>query len=312
MKNNKTLPNRASKEWSTIGIKKYALLLLEFLRISPSYALAHQIKSQRLTDNQKKILILDLYNEKGLKLTKSQEQEMVSGFEKVLKTYDDFGDVTTIDFDDWWTTRGIHIFGSPYEKPIPIKIAGISKNESYEPIFEKALKNYFEFTLKNQGKPLAMIIGVPLGLPKRVLMQRISKLIDGEKIPVLNKAKRTIKPLAVQRLRSDPLFIMLRLLMAKAQHEDWPLWRLGLHAKVSDKFSKLDIQVGKKRLQDAGAKVNLNVLTSRYLLKAKLVAENTARGEFPSSNKVTLPKYDFEDIYNRLTVKYKKINSRSK
>ena len=312
MKNNKTLPNRASKEWSTIGIKKYALLLLEFLRISPSYALAHQIKSQRLTDNQKKILILDLYNEKGLKLTKSQEQEMVSGFEKVLKTYDDFGDVTTIDFDDWWTTRGIHIFGSPYEKPIPIKIAGISKNESYEPIFEKALKNYFEVTLKNQGKPLAMIIGVPLGLPKRVLMQRISKLIDGEKTPVLNKAKRTSKPLAVQRLRSDPLFIMLRLLMAKAQHEDWPLWRLGLHAKVSDKFSKLDIQVGKKRLQDADAKVNLNILTSRYLLKAKLVAENTARGKFPSSNKITLPKYDFEDIYNRLTVKYKKTNPRSK
>lgn len=312
MKNSITLPNRASKEWSTIGIKKYALLLLEFLRISPSYALAHQIKSQRLTDNQKKKFILDLYNERGLKLTKSQEQEMVSGFEKVLKTYDNFGDVTTIDFDDWWTTRGIHIFGSPYEKPIPIKIAGISKNDSYEPIFEKALKNYFEVTLKNQGKPSAMIIGVPLGLPKRVLMQRISKLIDSEKTPVLNKAKRTSKPLAVQRLRSDPLFIMLRLLMAKAQHEDWPLWRLGLHAKVSDKFSKLDIQVGKKRLQDADAKVNLNVLTSRYLLKAKLVAENTARGEFPSSNKVILPTYDFEDIYNRLKVKYKKINPRSK
>ena len=285
---------------------------MEFLRISPSYALAHQIKSQRLTDNQKKILILGLYNEKSLKLTKSHEQEMMSGFEKVLKTYDDFGDVTTIDFDDWWTTRGIHIFGSPYEKPIPIKIAGISKNESYEPIFEKALKNYFEVTLNNQGKPSAVVIGVPLGLPKRVLMQHISKLIDSEKTPVLNKAKRTSKPLAVQRLRSDPLFIMLRLLMAKAQHDDWPLWRLGLHAKVSDKFSKLDIQVGKKRLQDADAKVNLNVLTSRYLLKAKLVAENTARGEFPSSNKVTLPKYDFEDIYNRLTLKYKKINPRSK
>ena len=143
-------------------------------------------------------------------------------------------------------------------------------------------------------------------------MQRISKLIDDEKVPVHNKAKRTGKPLAVQRLRPEPLFIMLRLLMAKAQHEDWPLWRLGLHTKVSDKFSKLDIQVGKKRIQDADAKVNLNVLTSRYLLKAKLVAENTARGEFPSSNKVTLPKYDFEDIYNRLTQKYKNIKPRSK
>ena len=312
MKNNKSLPNRTSKEWSTVGIKKYTLLLLEFLRISPSYALAHQIKSRPVTENQKKRLILDLYSEKALKRTKFEKQELLDNFERVLKTYDDFGDVTTIDFDDWWTTRGIHIFGSPYEKPIPIKIAGVAKNESYEPLFEKALKNYFEVKLKNQGQPPAVIIGVPLGLPKRVLMQRISKLIDDEKVPVHNKAKRTGKPLAVQRLRPEPLFIMLRLLMAKAQHEDWPLWRLGLHAKVSDKFNKLDIQVGKKRIQDADAKVNLNILTSRYLLKAKLVAENTARGEFPSSNKVTLPKYDFEDIYNRLTQKYKNIKPRSK
>jgi hypothetical protein len=312
MKTSKVIPNRTSKEWSTIGIKKYILLLLEFLRISPSYALAHQIKNLRVPHNQKKKLILDLYNEKSLKRTNLQEQQIVSDFEKVLKTYDDFGDVTTIDFDDWWTTRGIHIFGSPYEKPIPIKIAGITQNESYEPLFERALKNYFEVKLRNQGQPAALVIGVPLSLPKRLIMQSISKLIDDEKTPTLNKAKRANKPLAVQRLRSEPLFVMLRLLMAKAQHEDWPLWRLGLHAKVSDKFSKLDIQVGKKRIQDAGAKVNLNVLTCRYILKAKLVAENTARGEFPSSKKVLLPKYDFEDIYNRLTLKYKKINPRSK
>ncbi len=65
-------------------------------------------------------------------------------------------------------------------------------------------------------------------------------------------------------------------------------------------------------MQDSGAKVNLNILTSRYLLKAKLVAENTARGEFPSSNKVLLPNYDFEEIYERLKLKYKNIKPRSK
>jgi len=312
MKNDADIPNRTSKEWSTVGIKKYALLLLEFLRISPSYALAHEIRKNSFGAKQKRKLILDLYNEAEIALTESQEQEILDGFDKVLKTYDEFGDVTTIDIEEWWTQRGVHIYGSKYEKPIPHKIAGISKREQYEPLFEKALRNYFDVKLSNQGKPPAIIVGIPLGLPKRVLMQRISKLIDAEKVPVQNKSKRSSKPLPVQRLRAAPLFIMLRLLMAKTQHKDWPLWRLGLQARVSGKFSKLDIQVGKKRLQDADAKVNLNVLTSRYLLKAKLVAENTARGEFPSSNKVTLPKYDFEDIYNRLTVKYKKINPRSK
>lgn len=295
-----------------MGVKKYAVLLLEFLRISPSYALAHLIRSKSIDVTKQKKLILGLYNQKGLRLNKTQEQEIFNGFDKVLKTYDEFGDVTTIDIEDWWASRGIHIFGSPYEKPIPVKIAGISKRESYEPLFEKALRNYFDVKLANQGQPPAIVVGIPLGLPKRVLMQRISKLIDAEKVPVQNKSKRATKPLAVQRLRSKPLFIMLRLLMTKTQHEDWPLWRLGLQANVSDKFSKLDIQVNKKILKDSGAKVNLNILTSRYLLKAKLVAENTARGEFPSSKKVLLPEYDFEDIYQRLTLKYKKINPRSK
>lgn len=312
MEKQKSLPNRTSKEWSTLGIKKYAMLLLEFLRISPSYALAHQIRSNSFSKAKRNQLILGLYKSQAKAQTKSQEQEALAGFEMVLKTYDEFGDVTTIDFDEWWTKRGVHIFGSPHDKPIPIKIAGISKKEVYEPIFENALRNYFEVKLTNQGQPPAIIVGIPLGLPKRVLMQSISKLIDNEKVPVQNKSKRATKPLAVQRLRSDPLFIMLRLLMAKVQHDDWPLWKLGLQAKVSDKFSKLDIAVNKKRLQDSDAKINLNILTSRYLLKAKLVAENTARGEFPSSKKVTLPQYDFEEIYQRLAMKYKNIKPRSK
>lgn len=312
MQTAKKLPYRTSKEWSTLGIKKYALLLLGFLRISPSYALAHQIRSQSISPAKQKAMVLDLYKNHSKPLTKSQSESILKDFEKVLKVYDDFGDVTTIDFDDWWSSRGIRVFGSPYNKPIPIKIAGISKQETYEPQFEKALRHYFEVRLANQGQPPALIVGIPLGLPKRALMQRISKLIDEEKVPVVNLAKRATKPLAVQRLRSEPLFIMLRLLMGRAQHDDWPLWKLGLQAKVSNKFSKLDIQVHKKRMQDSGAKVNLNILTSRYLLKAKLVAENTARGEFPSSKKVLLPNYDFEEIYQRLKIKYKNIKPRSK
>ncbi len=312
MKTAANLPNRTSKEWSTTGIKKYALLFLEFLRISPSYALAHRLRNQPVSAGKQRQLVLDLYKDESKPLTKTQQQEILDGFNKVLKTYDEFGDVTTIDFDDWWSNRGIHIFGSPYEKPVPLKIASVSKNEAYEPLFEKALQNYFNVKLANQGQPPALIVGIPLGLPKRVLMQRISNLIDAEKVPVQNLAKRATKPLAVQRLRPEPLFIMLRLLMAKAQHEDWPLWKLGLRAKVSEKFSQLDIEVNRKRLQDSGAKVNLNILTSRYLLKAKLVAENTARGDFPSSSKVHLPQYDFEDIYQRLTIKYKTAKPRSR
>jgi hypothetical protein len=82
------LPHRTSKEWSTLGIKKYALLLLEFLRISPSYTLAHQIRSQSISPAKQKSMVLGLYRNDSKPLTKSQSESLLKDFEKVLKTYD--------------------------------------------------------------------------------------------------------------------------------------------------------------------------------------------------------------------------------
>lgn len=310
-KSTSTLPDRTMKDWSTRGIKGYIMLMVEFLRISPSYELARQIRTKSLDKKTQNKLITQLYEAEGKKLSAVYKQTVINEFQSVLATYDEIGDVLTLSFEAWWQARGIYIYGTPFSKPKVAQIARIEKAEEFEPMFSKVYEYYLTKTRASEGNPISLVLGVPLGMPKAALLRQISKLIDGAKVPLLSKSKRAGKALAAKRLRSEPLFIQLRILMAKAQYPDMQLWKVGLWAKVSAKHAKtLDLKESKKKFEDADSKEHLAILTSRAFKKAKQVAENAARGSFPSSKPVRLPNYDFDDIYQRLRSHYKLLKPR--
>jgi len=310
-KSTSALPGRTMKDWSTKGIKGYIMLMVEFLRISPSYELARQIRSKGLNKKAQNKLITQLYEAQGKTLSAIDKQDVITGFQAVLATYDQFGDISTQSFDDWWQARGIYIYGTPFSKPLVKQIARIEKDEDFEPMFNKVYEHYLTKTRAAEGNPISLILGVPLGMPKADLLRQVSKLIDNAKVPLATKSARASKALAAKRLRSEPLFIQLRILMAKAQYPDMQLWKVGLWAKVSAKHAKtLDLKESKKKFEDADSKEHLAILTSRAFKKAKQVAENAARGSFPSSKTVKLPNYDFADIYSRLRMHYKALKPR--
>jgi hypothetical protein len=310
-KSTSALPGRTMKDWSTKGIKGYVMLMVEFLRISPSYELARQIRTKGLDKKTQNKLITQLYEAQGKTLSAIDKQDVITGFQAVLATYDQFGDISTQSFDDWWQARGIYIYGTPFSKPLVKQIARIEKDEDFEPMFNKVYEHYLTKTRAAEGNPISLILGVPLGMPKADLLRQVSKLIDNAKVPLATKSARASKALAAKRLRSEPLFIQLRILMAKAQYPDMQLWKLGLWAKVSAKHAKtLDLKESKKKFEDAESKEHLAILTSRAFKNAKQVAENAARGSFPSSKPVKLPNYDFEDIYSRLRMHYKTLKPR--
>jgi hypothetical protein len=310
-KSTSTLPGRTMKDWSTKGIKGYIMLMVEFLRISPSYELARQIRSKGLNKKAQNKLITQLYEPEGKTLSAIDKQTVINEFQSVLATYDEIGNIATMTFDEWWQARGIYIYGTPYSKPLVRQIARIEKDEEFEPMFNKVYEHYLTKTRAAEGDPTSLILGLPLGMPKADLLRQISKLIDSSKVPLLSKSKRASKALAAKRLRPEPLFIQLRILMAKAQYPDMQLWKVGLWAKVSAKHAKtLDLKESKKKFEDADSKEHLAILTSRAFKNAKQVAENAARGSFPRSKPVKLPNYDFEDIYSRLRMHYKTLKPR--
>lgn len=306
---NTSIPGRTTKDWSTKGIQGYVRLMLEFLRISPSYALAHEIRAKKIAPSKQAPLILKLYRDAEKPLTKQAERDVIKDFDRVLSTYDEYGDIFQCSFEEWWANRGLAMYGSPYHRPIVKKIAGMSKGELYEPLFGRALEHYFHRQRVGEGNPPALLLAVPLGQPKRQLLARISKLIDDEGVPLPSKSQRAIKPLAAKRLRSKPLFTMLYILMARTQYPQLPLWRIGKNVGVSQKYAQIEITLNKKRLQDADAKIHLSILTSRYLLKAKCVAEQAARGQFPSSSKLILPTFDLDAIFKRLQARYPQLKA---
>lgn len=281
-------PGRAMKDWSTKGIKGYVRLMIEFIRLSPSYELARRFRDGELSKAEQKLLPDD--------------------FEQVLKTYDEYGNVASIDFEDWWQKVGLYLYGTEFDKPQVRQIANIESNETYEPAFAQAIQHYFEKLRPPEGNGPAMLLAVPLGMNKRYVMRQISLLIDRSKVPVPVKAKKSKRPLAAVRLRSAPLFRAIHLLWAKAQKPNQKLWQLGVRCEVSPKNAEgLDINAKRNTTKTSDQRIKMAVLTSRALKKAHYICENAARGKFPSDDPIELPEFDYPDIYRRMRISRPKL-----
>lgn len=282
------LPNKSMKDWATKGIQGYVMLMFEYLRLSPSYELARKARTGKLTATQKRMLPDD--------------------FDLVLKTYDEYGDVSKISFANWWASTGINLYGSEYIKPQVRQIANIEKNEEYEPGFAKALEQYFKSFRRHEGSGRALILAIPLGMPKRAILKEVTRMINKTGVTAPPRAQKSKRSLTAKRLRSKPLFIGLNLLWAKAQNPDWVNWRLGIAAKVSPTNAVgLDINAKKASAKTVDQRNNMTVLTSRALKKAQYIAENAARGRFPEPKPITLPEFDYSDIYRRMRIARPKV-----
>ena len=251
----------------------------EYLKLSPSYALAKKHRLGTLTAKEKKQLPKD--------------------FADVLKTYDDFGDVHQQLFKLWWIERGLNLMGTPTKQPSPQIIKTLSANSKKNDMDE--LNQYIHNEWKEIGQPNTLVLAIPLHIKRSRLMKEITQILSDSisNKPTQTKAKYQ---LLQKKTHLNSLKVGIKVLWLRALRPEADLWRIGTEADVSKTYSReVDPTSTKKTTLTSQARQTLTIVTSRALLNATMVAENAARGIFPSNSKhPNAIKYDAAEFHQIL------------
>lgn len=251
---------RGDGVWATqLG---FYLLWMEYLAVSPSYELARRYRAGELTEED--------------------QQRLPQDFDTVLAVYDDLGDVQRVSFLDWWSERGLNVFGYEGAKPRVQRIDTLRSNR-----YRKATERVEDFIAGDwteQGQPNAVLVSIPLGLTKTQITRQLGKLLaryeDEQRVLPERRAKY---PLVGTRQRKNALFRYLYVIWVRCAMPRQALWRVGARARVSDTYSReLDAASRIPRGEQVYDRSVLAVLTSRAWSRGLALAENAARGRFPS------------------------------
>lgn len=235
----------------------------QFLHLSPSYELAHKERTGTLSDADRARLPAD--------------------FDAVLSVYDDFGDLHRIRFDDWWNAKGIRHFGFQGEQPSVHLIERLEReaDNSVENLTANA-SNYINGRWADQGQPSSLIVSIPLVLTKAQILKIVSEMLSEDSVRS-DKVSTSPPTYSVLAGKKDPdsLFRYLQCIWTRLYYPHAKLYEVGVIAELSTTYS-LRLAKYEGGVEDRNA---LKILTSRALHRGIMIAENAARGKFPSYRK---------------------------
>ena len=242
----------------------FYLLWFEYLAVSPSYELARKYRAGTLTAADK--------------------QRLPDDFEAVLAVYDDLGDVQRVAFLDWWRERGLRHFGFQSQRPRVGRLGTLRSGVDTRERHHKAIDHYMDEAWVAEAEQTTMLVALPIGLSRTKIMRELGKLLSR-----YEKSERILTPapakysLVGQRQRKATLFRYLMVLWLRSAMHDRELWRVGVRARVSDTYSsEIDVDAKPKAKEATYDRMMLSVMTSRAFHRSVLIAENAARGQFPT------------------------------
>jgi hypothetical protein len=282
-----TVSPRPNGGWARSRDKGFYLLWFEFLKISPSYELARRLRAGSWSP--------------------ADEARKPADFDRVLDVYDDLGDIRALNFQDWWQQTAVNFFGYRSLKPSVARLGTLrhNANEQAQQQFRN-MQKYLDDLWNRQGEPTSVVLSVPLGLTKAQVTRQVLQWIA--KYPEADRLTNTMLPkyrLDGQKLDSKSLFRYVMCVWVRAQFPKMPLWRVGVYANLSSTYSNRLRAVVKQETNDQPDDcAALKVLTSRAVSRAILIAENAARGCFPSYRKLDhATSVDWSDM--RIAVKHR-------
>lgn len=257
------------------------LLWMEYLAISPSYELSRRYRAGEQID----------------------PSLLPADFDRVLSVYDDLGNVQRALFRLWWKDVGLKHFGYKGSPPAVGRIGYVPHQTHSTPSLSTELESYFAEEWDEQGRQRVMIFAVPVGMPEGKLMQQIKKQLARVK-PERRKLMEPVAkyPLVGKRHHRDALMRYLRMAWLRSAMHKKALWRVGAQAKISETYSPvLDPNMEQVSEADRFDREMLTIIASRALLRARMIAENAARGRFPTHEKCDAAlEFDYPQLAKRI------------
>jgi hypothetical protein len=280
---------RADRRRDGYWITKHAYYLLwfEFLAISPSYEIARRIRTGSLRDKD--------------------QDRIPSDIDDVLAVYDDLQDVQRTLFPMWWRAHGLTHFGFEGSPPRVSKVGDLLHDED-NAAASKRVRRFIANGWVDQGKQRSVLVAIPVGLPTGRVTRQVKAIINKlEKEERVLQPPRAKYPLLGQRHHKDTLFRYLRVVWLRSAAPKWFLWRVGARADVSDTYSS-ELDPREKVVPGQGVydREMLTILTSRALLRGRMIAEHAARGRFPTySSFEDALSFDLSDLYKQISTRKK-------
>ena len=282
----KTLHSQQYSQKLWVNDVNLYLLWFEFLAISPSYELARRFRAGNCTPNE----------------------VFPSDFDEVLSVFDNLGDVQKTLSNTWWRKVAVLHFGHQGKPPQVEKVAEVPHSLDTLPTLAEKVDEYFESDWVEQGRQNTILLAIPLGMPEGKINQQIKNHLARIK----PDRRQLIKPeptysLVGKRRHKDALMRYLRMAWFRSAMHKSSLWRVGAQAEVSETYSPvLDPKMEEISSDNRYDRQMLTIIASRALLRARMIAENAARGRFPTHE--TCPHaldFDFKEMNTRLDLRNK-------
>jgi hypothetical protein len=223
---------------------------LDFLKLSPSYRMVY------------------LYHQGRVRM-----EDLPPDRDRLIQIYQDFGDYKTVSSDDWWVKRGMKLFGIK-APTAEVKVVGALTQQTTP------------LTLSRNGHD-ALVMTVPLSLTRAEVMKKVKKALSDYEFAL--PASEDVAPkytLNRSKLQKRKLYDAHDALRWYLQGK--PLWQIGvdLHLVPTQYFDYKKLKAEALRNYSSNKTV-LAAAASREVRKALFIAENSARGIFPSDKPVT-------------------------
>ncbi|WP_207092719.1 hypothetical protein [Novosphingobium sp. PY1] len=227
---------------------------------------------------------------------------------RVLEVFDDLGSVTSRDHDEVQEAqfRWMGHFGK-LSQPAELGVVRVGNDAKNTDVMD-GLEAYMTKQWIIEGQPTAVIAAIPIGMPRAELIKRITAMLD--KFPPDSHLTSDGSPkyqILDKRVDLSSVERYLDALRYKQRRKSLKNWQIGVLANLSvarsNLYRKSRKQPGYDQTED---RIALKEAASRALNRGHMIAENAARGIFPSYEKCehALP-MDWDRLYQQWWVYYR-------